>query len=107
MKRLALLALALSTPVFAADSAPAKSDKAYPLDTCVVSGEALDSMGAPFVYTHKEEGKPDREIRFCCKSCLKKFNKEPAKYLSKLDAAEKGETTKPAASAEAHAGHNH
>lgn len=107
MKSLAVLVLALATPVFAADSVPAQSAKTYPLDTCLVSGESLDSMGAPFVYTHKEDGKPDREIRFCCKSCLKKFNKEPAKYLAKLDAAEKGETTKPAASTETHTGHNH
>lgn len=111
MKPIILLALALATPAFAADSAPAaaaKTDKAYPLDTCVVSGEALDSMGAPFVYTYKEEGKPDREIRFCCKSCVKKFNKEPAKYIAKLDAAAKAADPKPAApAADAHAGHNH
>lgn len=60
---------------------------AYPLDTCVVSGEKLGSMGKPYDYTHKEEGKPDRLVRFCCKMCLGKFKKDPAKYLKLLDEA--------------------
>ncbi len=51
----------------------------YPLTTCVVSGEKLDSMGEPHVFTH--EG---TEVRLCCKSCLDDFNKEPAKYMAKL-----------------------
>ena len=58
--------------------------KPYPLTTCVVSGEKLGSMGKPFAYDH--EG---REIRFCCKNCVKDFKKEPAKYLKKLDDAGK------------------
>ena len=41
-------------------------------------------MGKPFVYQH--EG---REVRFCCKGCLKDFKKDPAQYLKKLDDAEK------------------
>jgi YHS domain-containing protein len=60
-----------------ADSPPAESG--YPLETCVVSGEKLGSMGEPFVITH--EG---TEVRFCCDSCLPKFKKDPAKYLAKL-----------------------
>jgi YHS domain-containing protein len=51
----------------------------YPLTTCVVSGEKLDSMGDPHVFTH--EG---TEVRLCCESCLDDFNKEPAKYMAKL-----------------------
>jgi hypothetical protein len=58
--------------------------KPYPLKTCVVSGEKLDSMGDPYVFTH--EG---REVKLCCKSCLKDFNKEPAKFVKKIEAAEK------------------
>ena len=60
------------------------ADPNYPLKVCVVSGEKLGSMGAP--YLHKHDGK---EVRFCCKNCLKDFNKEPEKYLGKLDAAAK------------------
>lgn len=67
----------------------AKQKAAYPLDTCVVSGDKLDggSMGAPIDYVYKEDGKPDRLVRFCCKSCIKDFKKEPAKYLKTIDDA--------------------
>ena len=60
-------------------SETSKVDADYPLDTCVVSGEKLGSMGEPFVITH--EG---TEVRFCCDSCVPKFEKDPAKYLAKL-----------------------
>lgn len=106
-----LLVLGLAAPLSAADApaAPAATaQKAYPLDTCLVSGEALGSMGDAYVHVYKEEGKPDREVRFCCKGCLKKFNKAPAKYLEKLDAAEQSSAAKPAApAADAHAAHGH
>ena len=70
-----------------ADQAKAKA--AYPLDTCVVSGEKLETteMGAPIDYVYKQEGKPDCLVRFCCEKCIKDFNKDPAKYLKKIDAA--------------------
>ncbi len=112
MKPPALLALALlvfvsSASVRAEDAAP-KTESAYPLKTCVVAGDDLGSMGEPYVHVHKEAGKPDREVRFCCKGCLKKFSKDPAKYLAKLDAAAKPAAEKPSpAAADAHAGHNH
>lgn len=57
--------------------------KPYPLTTCVVSGEKLGEMGKP--YTFKHEG---REIQLCCKSCLKDFKKDPAKYVKKIEEAE-------------------
>jgi len=61
-----------------------KKPKPYPLDTCVVSGEKFGGdMGEPYVFTH--EG---REIKLCCKSCLKDFKKDPAKYIKKIEAAE-------------------
>ena len=61
-----------------------KSVKTYPLDKCVVSDEKLDSMGKPYVFTHES-----REIKLCCESCLKDFKKNPAKYVKKIEAAEK------------------
>ncbi len=68
----------------------AEAKAAYPLTTCVVSGDKLDEdngMGGPVDYLWKEAGKPDRLVRFCCKDCIKDFNKEPAKYLKQLDEA--------------------
>jgi hypothetical protein len=64
----------------------AKAD-AYPLATCVVSGDKLGDMGEPYVHVHKQDGKPDRTVKFCCKGCLKDFQKDPAKYLKLLDEA--------------------
>ena len=66
------------------DHKPSGAAKPYPLTTCVVSGEKLGEMGAPFV--HKHNG---REVRFCCKGCLKDFNKDPQKYLKAITDAEK------------------
>ena len=63
-----------------AKSASESSTKPYPLDTCLVSGEKIGSMGDPIIINH--EG---REIKFCCDSCVPKFKKDPAKYLAKLD----------------------
>jgi YHS domain-containing protein len=62
----------------------ADKPKPYPLKTCVVSDEKLGEMGNPYVFTY--EG---REIKLCCKSCLKDFKKNPAKYIKKIEAAEK------------------
>lgn len=62
-----------------------KPPKPYPLDTCVVSGEKFGgAMGEPFVFVHD-----GREIQLCCKGCKKAFDKEPAKYLAKIDEAAK------------------
>jgi len=89
MKKLkTITAVALSVAYLAAPLAgfAAEKEKAkpYPLDKCVVSDEKLDSMGKPYIFKH--EG---REVQLCCKSCLKDFQKDPAKYLKKLDEGEK------------------
>ena len=73
----------LATASFTSQSAEKEKLKPYPLTTCVVSGEKLGEMGKPYVYEYK-----GREIKFCCKSCLKDFNKDQAKYVKKLEEAE-------------------
>lgn len=83
-------ALLSSSLGFAADKPAADSAKSsYPLATCVVSDDKLEAgtMGGPVDYIYKQAGKPDRLVRFCCKDCIKDFEKEPAKYLKKLDEA--------------------
>lgn len=73
----------LAAPVLTlAADAKAKAPKPYPLDTCVVLDEKLGGMGEPFVFEY--EG---REIKLCCKGCQKNFNKDPKKYLAKIDDA--------------------
>jgi hypothetical protein len=87
MKTLKTLAVAvLLTAVAGSVSFGADKDekaKPYPLEKCVVSDEKLGEMGKPYVFKH--EG---REVRLCCKDCLKDFKKDPAKYMKKLDEAE-------------------
>ncbi len=81
------------------DSAQAAAD--YPVDYCVVSGDKLEDgdMGAPINHTYKQEGKPDRLVRLCCKDCVREFNKDPEKFLKMIDdaAAAKAKGEKPAA----------
>ncbi|MBI3829006.1 MAG: hypothetical protein HY291_05800 [Planctomycetes bacterium] len=93
MLRFVALVLALSVAgaavAFAEDAPktekPGAKAEAYPLKTCIVSGEELGGeMGDAVTIQH--EG---RTIKFCCKSCVKKFNADPAKYLKVLDEAEK------------------
>lgn len=76
------------SPAAPAPANPAGSADVYPLKTCVVSDEPLGE-GEPVVYTHREPGKPDRVVRFCCEGCIDDFKQDPAKYLAKLDAASK------------------
>lgn len=102
MNKLILALSFASLGLFASARAEDKpAAPSYPLTTCVVSGEALGEMGAPVDYVYKEEGKPDRLVKFCCKMCVGKFKKDPAKYLAKLDAA----ATAPTPGV--HAGHAH
>lgn len=55
----------------------------YPLDTCVVSGEALGGdMGDPIDHVIGT-----RLVRLCCKGCVKKVNADPGTYMAALDAA--------------------
>jgi len=73
--------------LFGADSKQAKEKVTpYPLEKCVVSGEKLDSMGKPFVITNGTQ-----EVKFCCKGCLKDFNKDKATFMKKIEQAAKNE----------------
>lgn len=65
-----------------APAAPVMNNAAYPLDYCVVSGEKLDAMGDPVVKMYD-----GREVKFCCNMCVKKFEKDKAKYSKKLNDA--------------------
>ncbi|PTY08264.1 hypothetical protein DB347_01380 [Opitutaceae bacterium EW11] len=65
-----------------------QAQAAYPSDECFVSGEKLaGDMGGPVDYVWRQEGKPDRLVRFCCNHCVKDFKKAPEKYLKQIDEA--------------------
>jgi len=57
----------------------------YAAKTCPVSGEELGSMGEPVEVLYGT-----RLVRFCCKGCLKAYDKDPAGVVAKLDASQKG-----------------
>jgi len=79
--------------------AVAKKVKRYPLDICLVSGEELGGMGKPLVFVQDLQ-----EIKLCCKSCKKDFDKEVKQYMSKV----KQETGKAqAAESHDHSQHQH
>ena len=87
-----LLAGVAAAPLLTRGADEKMPQKPYALTTCLVSGEKLGGdMGDPYVFTYKDRNKkddPGREVRLCCKGCLKDFQAEPAKYLKKLDDAE-------------------
>lgn len=76
-----LSVLAIFAILGAGCASPASSAKVIPytLDTCLVTGNELGSMGD--VVTEVYEG---RQLKFCCKPCVRKFHLNPQKYLSKL-----------------------
>ncbi|MEK7271185.1 MAG: hypothetical protein AAB215_09635 [Planctomycetota bacterium] len=53
--------------------------KPYPIDTCLVTGNKLGTMGASPSIVYQGQ-----EIKFCCPACIGEFQKDPAKYLQKL-----------------------
>jgi YHS domain-containing protein len=92
MKTLKMLAaLTLSVPFLAlpltgragdtnsAASTPPKPDK---LTTCPVSGEKLGEMGKPYVFVYQGQ-----EVKLCCSGCKTDFDKDPAKYVKKIQDA--------------------
>jgi hypothetical protein len=60
----------------------AQQKKTYPIDQCLVSSESLGDAPIDYLYG-------TRLVRFCCKGCVKAFNKNPKDTLAKLDAAAK------------------
>jgi YHS domain-containing protein len=92
MKKLKMLAaftltvpfLALPLAGVAADTnsvaaTPPKPDK---LTTCPVSDEKLGEMGKPYVFVYQGQ-----EVKLCCPGCKKDFDKDPAKYIKKIQDA--------------------
>ncbi len=82
--------------VRAADApAAAAAVKPYPLAVCIVSDEKIGGeMGPAVKLVHDGQ-----EYQFCCKACIKDFNKDPAKYAKKLqdvEAAQAAAAAKPA-----------
>lgn len=88
------LAVAAITALTALPSvAEEKKDAPKPdkLTTCPVSGDKLGEMGKPYVFEYKGQ-----EVKLCCKNCKKDFDKDPAKYIKKIEEAAKTAPAKDA-----------
>jgi len=87
MKQVACLVVACCLLVcvsgaFAADPKKPDDKKPKPVNTlCPVTDEKVD----PAVQTAQYKGKT---VGFCCPDCIKDFNKDPAKYMKKVEADE-------------------
>ena len=63
------------------DEAIVKAAAAYPLDNCLVmTDEKLDESAKTVVYQN-------RVYKLCCKKCVARFTKDPAKFAKEYDAA--------------------
>jgi YHS domain-containing protein len=76
-----LLALTAITATAEDKKAPPTPDK---MTTCPVSGDKLGEMGKPYIFEYK-----GREVKLCCPDCKKDFDKSPAKFMKKIEAADK------------------
>jgi YHS domain-containing protein len=81
-----VVAALLALPLLSQAADEKKAAKPYPLKKCVVSDEEIgkDPDMKPHVFTYKGQ-----EVKLCCSGCKKDFDKEPAKYLKKIEDAQK------------------
>lgn len=79
LKLIAAGTLALLASCAAGGSGTTAGVKPYTRDVCLVTDNALGSMGSPVTKVY--DGK---ELKFCCRPCVAKFEANPAKYLAKL-----------------------
>jgi YHS domain-containing protein len=82
-------ALVITSPAVRADGTNSAGATPKPkpdlLTTCPVSGDKLGGdMGKPYVFIYKGQ-----EVKLCCPDCKAEFDKDPAKYLKKIRAADK------------------
>jgi len=84
-----MLASALAVAGCDKKKGPAPSSKVkITQKLCPVMGQPIDEN----IYVDYK----GRRVYFCCQACVKAFNKEPEKYIKKLDEPRKKETTPPA-----------
>ncbi len=60
-------------------TAAATPTKPYPLATCLVTGEGLESKGGAITQVYQGQ-----EVKFCCKPCQFAFKNDPQTYLAKI-----------------------
>lgn len=83
MKTYITSALLASTFLLASCAAPGGSGaagvKRYTSDTCAITDNKLGSMGDPITKVYGNQ-----EVKFCCKPCVAKYEKNPEKYAANV-----------------------
>lgn len=77
MQPIVLLDVATTAPA----TAPASKAVDVNNTKCLISGEAVGSMGEGQTVEYK-----GKLYHFCCSDCVKTFNKDPDKYVKALEA---------------------
>ena len=72
-------ALLLSVACQGPKEAHASDVRPYTLKDCIVTDNALGSMGDPVTIVHEGQ-----EVKFCCAPCEEEFLADPDKFLAKL-----------------------
>lgn len=73
-------AIAATSFLLASCAAPTGAGvKPYTSDTCVVTDNKLGSMGDPVTKVYGNQ-----EVKFCCKPCVAKYEKNPEKYAKNI-----------------------
>jgi hypothetical protein len=73
------LTLALFLPAACAGARANSTATPYPLETCLVTGNTLGSMGDPVSVI-----RDGRELKFCCSPCVEEFDTDREFFLAKL-----------------------
>lgn len=78
-RNLATAALTALLLLAACKSTGDAGTRPYPLETCIVTGNALGSMGDPITRVYNGQ-----EIKFCCEPCVEEFEANPDEFLAQL-----------------------
>lgn len=79
LKLIAAGTFALLASCAAGGSGSTAGVKPYTKNVCLVTDNALGSMGNPVTKVYDGQ-----EVKFCCRPCVAKFEANPSKYLAKL-----------------------
>jgi len=79
-----LISAATTARADGTNSVSATPPKPDLLATCPVSGDKLGEMGKPYVFVYQGQ-----EVKLCCPSCKEDFDKDSAKYIKMIRAADK------------------
>ena len=81
------VAAGFTVPTGNGSEAPKQQGAPYLLDVCPISGRPLPEDGGVVVILEgaSDSAQAGREVRVCCDGCKGKIEKDPAKFIGKID----------------------